>query len=145
MSNKKIGATSKLTPADVKFVKLVLLQTQTNAQCYLEAFPKYAERSADTNRVELCKYMKLPKIVQEFERQIAILREQSIMNLQEKLEFLKAIVENPADKTSDKIKAIELSAKLQHMFTQKIEHSGAITQTHNATPELIEALDKLFE
>lgn len=145
MSVKRVKKLDKLTPADVKFVKLVLQQDQTNAQCYLEAFPKHAQRTPDTNRVEMCKYMKLPKIVAEFERQIAVLRKESIMNLQEKLEFLKEIVQNPADKTGDKIKAIELSAKLQHMFKERVEHSGAITQNHNITPELAQAIDKLFE
>ena len=145
MSKEYTKSTETLSVQDVKFCKLIMQQDRTNMDCYLEAFPKFAKRKYETNKVELCKYLKLPKIKAEFERMAEEIRKQNVMSLQEKLEFLRAIVENPSDKTSDKIKAIELSAKLQHMFTQKIEHSGAITQTHNATPELIEALDKLFE
>lgn len=134
----------ELSPQDIKFCKLIMQQDRTNMDCYLEAFPKYAARKYETNKVELCKYLKLPKIKTEFERMAEEIRKQNIMSLQDKLEFLRSIVENPADKTSDKIKAIELSAKLQHMFVTKLEHSGEMKQTHALSPELAEAVDKLF-
>ena len=134
-----------LNAADVKFCKLYCLHDRSNMECFLEAFPKYRKRASSTNNTALSNYLKLPKIKAELQRQVDEARILARMSLQEKLEYLRQVVLDNEVRMSDKLKAVELSAKLQGMFSDKVQHSGEIKQTHSATPELVEALDKLFK
>jgi hypothetical protein len=134
----------KITPADEYFVSLVTEGHMKNMDAYFLAFPHYKERSEGTNTSEMSLYLRTPKISGMIEDYRAQIRETTTMTVEYMLAKLKEFVEDPAVRTNDRIKSMELAGKFQGAFTQKIKHEGNIGVSHDISPDMAAAIDDLL-
>lgn len=135
-----------LSAEEQKFVDNIV-NGMANADAFRDAFPERSQNMIANGSIDVAasRLINSDKIKTELEVIKQQIRKQSIMVLDEKLEFLKLVIENPNNRMADRLKAIDLSAKLQQLYVNKTEMSGGLSVTHSITPEVKQALDNLFE
>lgn len=134
-----------ITLEEIKFLDGVI-GGKRQYVAFREAFPERASKMTDASlRVKACELMKAPHIREEYNVRRKELEEKLFMTADYKRAELKAIWEDMNNSLKDRLAAMKLDAQLAQQLNQKIELAGGVNLTHAITPDVTEALDKLFE
>lgn len=123
-----------LTPNQEQFVKNII-EGMNQADAYRAAYPN--QRMSDKSIWEAAsRLMKNPKVVARLSELRDELVKPSIMNAQKRLEWLTQLIDNEAEDTNAKLKAIDIMNKMQGEYVQKVE-----AEVKNAVNISIELVD----
>lgn len=115
-----------LTANQEAFVKNII-EGMNQADAYRSAYPK--QRMSDKSVWETAsKLMKNPKVVSRVTELRNELAKPSIMNAQERMEWLTSIIQSDTETTSDKLKASDQLNKMEGQYVQKIEGNLNVTK-----------------
>lgn len=134
-----------LTIHERKFCRL-FAGGEARRVAYKTAFPHRAHWCISALDPEICKLLKDPRIAQEVERQREELAAKYFMKKEYKRASLKRIFEDEAVAIKDRLRAMELDAKIGgDLAPTKVEQTGEMNINHNIAPEVVQALDELFQ
>ena len=108
-----------LTAKQEKFVHN-LVKGMTQIEAYKDA---YSAKNMSDNAIsrEASLLLKNPKIAQRFKELGSKTESKTIMNAQERLEWLTDIIKSEEESTNDKLRAVDIMNKMQGEYIQKIE------------------------
>lgn len=123
-----------LTPNQEQFVKNII-EGMNQADAYRAAYPN--QKMSDKSIWEAAsRLMKNPKVVARLSELRDEMIKPSIMNAQKRLEWLTQLIDNEAEDTNAKLKAIDIMNKMQGEYVQKVE-----AEVKNAVNISIELVD----
>lgn len=121
-----------LTAKQEAFVKNII-EGMNQADAYRSAYPN--QRMADKTVWETAsKLMKNPKVVARLAELRDALAKPTIMNAQQRLEWLTKLIQSEEESTTDKLRAADIMNKMQGEYVQKVE--AEVNNTVNINIEL---------
>lgn len=123
-----------LTPNQEAFVKNII-EGMNQADAYRAAYPnqKMSDKTIWEKASRLMASDKVKARVMELRNELV---KPSIMNAQKRLEWLTQLIDNEAEDTNAKLKAIDIMNKMQGEYVQKVE-----AEVKNAVNINIELVD----
>lgn len=133
-----------ITIQEMKFCNGIL-NGLTQRESYKQAWPdRAASWKIESIDTEASLLLRIPKISRVLAYKKEELEKQMFMSTEYKRAELRAIWEDINNPLKDRLKAMELDAKLASQLNQKIELAGNLGLTHSVAPEISDALDNLF-
>lgn len=130
---------TNLTSNQERFVK-ELIEGKTQRQAYLSAYPtsaKWKPEQVDSKASVLFSNVKVRERYKTLQDKATA---PSILTCVQLKEFLSGVIMATGEKTSDKLKAVELLGKTQALFIDKVDMNGSMQFNSGGLKETLEAL-----
>ncbi len=108
-----------------KFVQ-GLLSGLSQRKAYLAAYPSAKRWKASTVDVKACELAKDDKILVRLNELQAQAASKAVMSATQRKEWLTKLIQDEAEETKDKLKAVDILNKMDGEYTEKVQVSGNV-------------------
>lgn len=133
----------EITVEEIKFC-INLINGMTQRVAFYDAFPKKKDWKVESVDVEASRLLRKPRVSEYLAQKRQELEDQMFMSIQYKRAELRNIWEDQNNSLKDRLNAMKLDAQLASQLNQNIKLDGNVKMEHGISPEVSEALDKLF-